>query len=668
MVGFNLSPLNVVGGCALRQQKSQKYQQSVTDELVAQLEACRHAADFVKSMAEKTPPGLDAQLVTDYTGTMRVLQTGMQGMLSHVDRMWAIDPSLHMWRAEVRIIGDTIVGMHLMAVSACGELGALIGSTSPRLKKLLAAVHSMDRFQALVRKHGPCALHDIGRRERKAAEAAALQAELDEQMKREKLEAQEQVEKNKVDDASKKAEARQRKKAAKKQRLQDEKKRKQEEAQRRRQEEERKRQEEEERQQREIEELRQQAAQMRRGDDWAALAIPDWAFGAHEQVAEIAAELEANSPGIAELRRAYKMSLNALDGDDWERFLAAHTTRVHGDDKAVLDASSASLAARADRSWVSFLKRPKQQSKIIHQVLFLGDPPSRQLCQTFQSNGWSGLFAGRSVMPITTDKWCEVTNVSAMPENAGRPLTATWIEEFRTRHRFQFVYINCTFQGNEQDLGKERTLPLLNKLPPIRAMHYGIRLREFREHLYTALQRLEDGGTLCIAWCGPPYHPALFFVVSHLRLSFQHVHVFAPADAASFEVYVLATMFRRTGKGETGYDIAPFAIFQHFLSTSQRSSGCDDVLCWCLTSGSLIDEYKTGLADYETVFRDFARKVNAVSVGLGSASNGAQKPNGPTYEQVARAHRKRLDTQGTKLPKIPSAPLLQHRSKIDAVV
>merc|ERR1711924_118429 len=60
----------------------------------------------------------------------------------------------------MRSLGETVVGMRLIALNTCEELGVVLGKTSPNFKRLVAAVHAMDRFQALVRRHGPKSLHE----------------------------------------------------------------------------------------------------------------------------------------------------------------------------------------------------------------------------------------------------------------------------------------------------------------------------------------------------------------------------------------------------------------------------------------------------------------------------------------------------------------------------
>jgi len=394
------------------------------------------------------------------------------------------------------------------------------------------------------------------------------------------------------------------------------------------------------------------------------VGIPDWALGAHQQVADIAEQLEADSAGLPELRRVYGIAAQMLEGQDWERFLEALANRTHGDDKGVHSVLD-SLFARAESSWPAVLKKPTKQTKIACRALFLGDPPSKQLCEIFQFHRWKGVFAGRGDLP-TNNGWCEVTNIGAMPENAGRPLTATWVaadlDEETSSSEFQFIYINSMFQSNAtKTLKNESFLPLIGVgLPPIRKVHYGARLREFREHLYTAIQKLADGGTLCMAWSGPPCHPVLFFIAAQLRSSFKRVRLVTPTDSTSLEIYILAIQFQRTAKcGKDGEEKeGAYAVFQHFLGTSQRSSGCDDVLAWCPTRASLIDEWKKGKADYENVFHQFANKVKAVSEDIGSSAKRGrqQQERGGSreglYQKLATASLRELEAQGTKLPKI----------------
>merc|ERR1712023_7191 len=97
---------------------------------------------------------------------------------------------------------------------------------------------------------------------------------------------------------------------------------------------------------------------------------------------------------------AYGLARGLLSTEDWSKFMKAHTLRVHGADKAVHSAT-ASLVAGVVPSWTSLLKKPsstkkaKSSSTKVCYALFLGDPPSAQLCTIFQSFGWRGVFAGR---------------------------------------------------------------------------------------------------------------------------------------------------------------------------------------------------------------------------------------------------------------------------------
>jgi len=272
------------------------------------------------------------------------------------------------------------------------------------------------------------------------------------------------------------------------------------------------------------------------------------------------------------------------------------------------------------------------------------------------------MFAGRGELPCNKGKWCEVTNIGAMPENAGRPLTATWIELDDATSPSQdiyFIYINSMFKSNaSRTLNDDVSLPLIGAgLPPVRKVHYSARLREFREHLYTALQCLADGGTLCMAWSGPPCHPILFFLAAQLRPCFKRVHIVTPSDSVSLEIYILGMHFRR-GTGEQDLEDYPYAVFQSFLATSQRSSGCDDVLCWCPTHATLMDEFQLGKADYENMFYQFANKVKSVSEEIAASSKRSKKqearpPSEGLYARTVNAALQELQSQGTKLPRIP---------------
>lgn len=396
--------------------------------------------------------------------------------------------------------------------------------------------------------------------------------------------------------------------------------------------------------------------------DWLTVGVPDWAFGAHQQVADIAEQLEGDSAHLAELRKAYSVAAQALQGQDWESFLEGLACRTHGDDKGV-HAVLGSLLGSVEPSWASILKKQPKLTGENARVLFLGDPPSEQLCSIFQFNHWTGVFAGRGACP-----WCEVTNIGAMPENPGRPLTATWIEldeeeESQKSYKcFEFIYINSMFQSNAtKTLKDEVVLPLIGAgLPPVRKVHYGARLREFREHLYTALQKLANKGTLCMAWSGPPCHPVLFFIASQLRACFKRVRIVTPKDAGSFEIYILAVEFEKTRKVKLpikGTKDTVYAAFEHFLAISQRSSGCDDILCWCPTRATLMTEYEGAKADYEDVFWQFANKVKAVSEEVGAASLKKKKTDimtqsGLFFHQLATANLQQLEAQGTKLPRL----------------
>lgn len=561
---FNLSSLQKVGSRSL--QAPGKHRQSVFDDLNSHFEGCKRAVDYTQMMAQKVPAGLDVRRSTDYMTTMRVLQGGLQGMQEHIVRMWTIDTSNSRWRAELRILGDTIVGMHLIAVSTCDELGALIGRSCPTFKKLLAAVHLMDRFQALMRKHGPKAI--LEKRRNVAEEVAAEKQHQKKDAKRQReivdqqqLDEEANEARRLLDEAKAKRqivlEAKQEAKRKKREeeRLQREEERmrrqkEEEEKERKRQEEEkakqrqkeeeereRKRQEKERNKIKNVEDWMRQAASIDVVDDWSALAVPDWALGAHEQVAELATHLEISSKALVQLRRAYGVAFKMLHSEDWNRFLEAPTVRVHGDDKAT----------HSTPSWTSLLQGGKnstmrkggnvkaQQLVSKAQVLFLGDPPTGQLCKIFQSNGWKGLSAACGDVPINSDTWCEITNAAGKPadlcrwcdvtegiatwcENPEVPPTATFKSQI-PHSDFHLIYINSMFQGiPAKNLGNEHVLPLIGKVPvPIRKDRYRARLREFREHLYIALQRLADGGALCLAWSGSPYHPVLFFIMSHLH-------------------------------------------------------------------------------------------------------------------------------------------------------
>merc|ERR1712151_255140 len=64
-------------------------------------------------------------------------------------------------------------------------------------------------------------------------------------------------------------------------------------------------------------------------------------------------------------------------------------------------------------------------------------------------------------------------------------------------------------------------------------------LRSLRDSLLIALRGLEDGGNFVMAWAGLPHHPALLFLVSRLRLTFDSIHLNISPGVQAFEIYVL---------------------------------------------------------------------------------------------------------------------------------
>merc|ERR1711972_326409 len=88
----------------------------------------------------------------------------------------------------------------------------------------------------------------------------------------------------------------------------------------------------------------------------------------------------------------------------------------------------------------------------------------------------------------------------------------------------------------------------------------------------------------------------------------------------------------------------------HFLASTQRSSGCDDVDCWCLTKHRLLQEFAIGKVEYNFVWAAFATKLDALSEEFGMNAQPKEdfkegSGRRSSYVDLARSHLSLLDSQ-----------------------
>merc|ERR1712039_1137626 len=139
------------------------------------------------------------------------------------------------------------------------------------------------------------------------------------------------------------------------------------------------------------------------------------------------------------------------------------------------------------------------------------------------------------------------------------------------------------------------------------------------------------------------------FLMAHLRLAFERVHITSGSGLKALEIYILCVGYKRC---DTEDRASKASLLKRFMSHAQRTIGYDDVMCWCLMSNTLKQEYAAGKSEYDRTWRDFARKIRALAEDI--HKYGGEAPSLPVVERRTgtEAMHGTMRSSWTKLPPV----------------